>query len=287
MLYKYNLSWKWYLLVLSAPLFLTVPPFILLPESGRFLEALGQFERVEKILKNIGDENKTGLPKGKLSRTSLCGLCDNESESSKAKFKDLFSGRNLKTTLLLSFIWFASGFSYYGVVFLVPILNTKKGVDTPNCVPLKLSDYSNLMWTGFAELPGTFLAFCSLEYIGRKKTLIGQFIITGLSLIPFFFDVLESASFTAILIARAVCQGIISSLVIYTPEVYPTFLRGKGIGVANMFFRTGGMLTPFFSQVTVEHYFNVTIGIYMGCCFVAAICALVLPKETQGRQLED
>ena len=286
MIYKYDLSWKWYLLVLSAPLFLTVLTVILLPESARFLGALGKFNKVDKILKNIGKENKTGLPKGNLSKVSLCGSCNDETELPKAKFKDLFSADNLKTTLLLSVIWFASGFSYYGIILLIPLLNTKKGVDTPNCVPLKLSDYNDLMWTGFAELPGTILAFYALEYIGRKKTLILQFIITGLSLIPFFFDVPEAASFSAILIARAVCQGIISSLVIYTPEVYPTFLRGKGIGVANMFFRAGGMLTPFFSQVTVDHYFNVTIGIYMGCCFVAAICAILLPKETQGIELE-
>ena len=286
MIYKYNLSWKWHLLVMSAPLFVTVLTVILLPESARFLGALGKFDKVDRILANIGKENKTGLPKGNLSRKSLFGSAGNETALLKSNFKDLFSGRNLKTTLLLSVIWFASGFSYYGVVFLIPLLNAKKGVDTPNCVPLKLSDYGNLIWTGFAELPGTFLAFYALEYIGRKKTLTVQFIIIGFSLTLLLFDVPEAASFTAILIARAVCHSTVSSLVIYTPEVYPTFLRGKGIGVANMFFRAGGMLTPFFSQVTVEHYFNVTIGIYMSCCFVAAIWAILLPIETQGTELE-
>ena len=287
MIYKYNLSWNWYLLVLSAPLFVTVLAFILLPESVRFLEALGKVDKVYNILTRIGKENKTGLPKGKLSRAHLCGSLDNRAELPKAKFRDMFSGDNLKTTLLLSVIWFATGFFYFGIILLIPLLNRKKGADVPDCVALTLPDYSNLIWTGFAEIPGTVLAFYALEYIGRRRTLIFQFIVAGVSLTPFFFDVPEAANFTAILIARAFCQGIIASLVIYTPEVYPTLLRGKGIGVANMFFRAGGMITPFFSQVTVEHYFNLTIGVYVCCYFVATICAIILPKETQGVELEE
>ena len=286
MFYKYNLTWQWYLLVMSAPLFLTVLFVVLLPESARFLGALGKFDKVDKILTKIGKENRTGLPRGNLSRVSLCGSTETEMEQPKAKFKDLFSGQHLRTTLLLAVIWFAAGFSYYGIVLLVTTLNTKKGADTPRCSPLKLSDYNDLMWTGFAELPGTILIFYALEHIGRKKSLIIQFIIAGGSLIPFLFNIPYAASLTAILIGRATCQGIISALVIYTPEVYPTFLRGQGIGFANMFFRTGGMLTPFFSQVTVQHYFELTIGVYVGCCFVAAICAIALPKETQGVELE-
>ena len=272
---------------MSAPLFVTVLAFILLPESVRFLEALGKFDKVDKILAKIGKENKTGLPEGSLSRVNLRGSNANETELPKAKFKDLFSGGNFKTTLPVGVMWFASGFSYYGIIILIPLLNTKKVADVPNCVLLKLSDYGDLMWTGFAELPGTILVFFVLELIGRKKTLVIQFVVTGGTLVPFLFGVPRAASFFAILIARAVCQGTISSLVIYTPEVYPTFLRGKGMGVTSMFFHIGCMTTPFFSQVTVEHYFRLTIGVYICCCFVAAICAIISPKETRGIQLED
>ena len=286
MFHKYDLSWKWYILVLSAPLFLTVLAVFLLPESARFLGALGKFEKVDKILMKIGRENRTGLPEGNLSRASLCSSTDGEVEMRTATFKDLFSGGNLVTTILLSIIWFAAGFSYYGIVLLVPLLNTRKDANIPRCHPLTSSAYGDLIWTGFAELPGTIIVFYALEYFGRKKSLICQFIIAGCSLIPLFFDLPTAANFTGILIGRATCQGIISALVIYTPEVYPTFLRGKGIGVANMFFRTGGMVTPFFSQVTVEHYFELTIAIYVGFCFAAAICSIALPKETQGTELE-
>ena len=286
MFYKYGLSWKWYLLVMSAPLFLTVVTVFLLPESARFLGALGKFDKVDKILKNIGRENKTGLPRGSLSRVRIYGSTNNETELPSANFKDLLSGGNIRTTIPLIIMWFVSGFSYYGIILLIPQLNTEKDIVTPKCNPLTLSDYSNLIWTGFAELPGVFLVFYALEYFGRKKTLLIQFVIVGCSFIPFFFHLPDTASFTAILIARTICQSSIASLIIYTPEVYPTFLRGKGIGLANMFFRTGSMVAPFFSQVTVEHYFELTISIYIGCCFVAAICAIILPKETQGIELE-
>ncbi len=74
---------------------------------------------------------------------------------------------------------------------------------------------------------------------------------------------------------------------IYTPEVFSTSLRGKGVGMANLVFRVGAMATPFFSQVTVGEYFDLTIGVYLGVCLVAGVCTLFLPKETQGMALED
>lgn len=287
MIYKYHLAWQWYLAVMSFPLFLTVFFVVFLPESARFLGALGKFDKVDNILTRIGKENRTGLPQGRLSKVSLCSLSEADKEvEKKGKFKDLFSREHLKTTLLLAVIWFGAGFSYYGIVLLVTSLKTKKGAVIPQCSPLTFADYSDLMWTGFAELPGTVLVFYALEHIGRKRSLIIQFVIAGASFVPFFFDLPYSANLTAILIGRASCQGIISALVIYTPEVYPIFLRGKGIGMANMFFRAGGMLTPFFSQVTLQSNFNLTIGVYAGFCFLAAICAIALPKETQGTELD-
>ncbi|XP_065057375.1 synaptic vesicle 2-related protein-like [Rhopilema esculentum] len=287
MIHYLKLSWQWYLVVLSVPLFLTVLFVVLLPESARFLGALGKFDKVHKILTKIGKENGTGLPRGNLSTVSLCSYSESDKPAPKAAFAELFSGQNLKTTLFLAILWFASGFCYYGMVLLVTTFDSKDKTSKSNCIPLELGDYYDLIWTGFAEIPGTIIVFYALEKFGRKKSLIVQFIIAGASFIPFYFRMPYGVYLASLLIGRATAQGIISALVIYTPEVYPTFLRGKGIGLANMFFRTGGMATPFFSQVTVHNYFDLTISFYAGFCFLAAICAFLLPKETQGLELED
>ena len=286
MIYKYNLIWQWYLLVMSVPLFVTVLVVLLLPESARFLGASGKYDKVNKILKKIGKENKTGLPKGNLSTLNLSHDFGDEKDTPKANFRELFKGVHLKTTLLLTVLWFTSGFSYYGMVLLVTTFGTRNGPDL-KCTPLSLTDYTDLIWSGFAEVPGTIITFYALEKLGRKKTLVIESIVAGCCLVPFFFSLSNNVYLACLIIGRATAQGIISTLLIYTPEVYPTFLRGKGIGVANLFFRTGGMLTPFFSQVTVHHYFNVTIAVYVGSYLVAAISAILLPKETQGVELED
>eukprot|EP00794_Sanderia_malayensis_P000512 gene512-1159_t len=288
-IYHFHLSWNWYMLIMSVPLFLTVLFVTCLPESARFLGAMGKFHKVHRVLHKIGKENQTGLPAGRFSHNSLSNLRTDEDEDkddSSGNFVMLFQKENLKTTLLLSFVWFGSGFVYYGIIFLVTLFNTKN-VSDKLCVPLTITDYTDLMWTGFAEIPGTLVTFYLLEKVGRKMTLISQFIVVLLSLIPFFFTIPYYASLISLLIGRAVAQGIISALVIYTPEVYPTNLRGRGIGVANLFFRTGGMLTPFFSQVTAHSHFSLTIAVYLAVCAVSAICAFFLPKETQGRELEN
>lgn len=294
MIYHLKVSWMWYLLVMSVPFILTIAFLICLPESVRFLGALGHFHKVGKILTNIGTENKTGLPKGNFSRACLTGSSETGSTESSEKpkkdetasFKGLVTGGNLKSTLILSVLWFGAGFGYYGIVLLVTTYKTR-GQPSKACEPMEIDGYTDLIWTGFAELPGTMVAFYALEMIGRKKTIIIQFLVVAASLVPFLFTLPRAAYVASLLIGRSTAQGIISALVIYTPEVYPTSLRGKGIGVTTLFFRLGGMATPFFSQVTVHDYFELTIATYLGVCCLGAIIAFFLPKETQGRELEN
>lgn len=43
---------------------------------------------------------------------------------------------------------------------------------------LKENDYVELIWTTFAEFPGTILAMVLIDRIGRKRTLAIQVIFT-------------------------------------------------------------------------------------------------------------
>ena len=294
MLYKYPLPWKWYLLMMSVPMIVTTIMLVFLPESVRFLGSMGKVDEAEKVLEKIARENKTFLPPGELKVE--------KTDEKRGDFVKLFTKSNRWSTVFLSYLWFAFGFLYYGIVLLTT--NHLKGksvgnclrpssnksaasTNSSNCSPLTDADYTSLIWTAFAEMPGVIATYFMLETIGRKKTIAVEGIILAASVVPFFYCVPKAVSLTCLIIARATGQGAISALLIYTPEVYPTYLRGTGMGLCSFFFRAGGMITPFFAEVFFRRYIVTTIGIYLGISVLAAVFAILLPVETKGRHLRD
>ena len=61
---------------------------------------------------------------------------------------------------------------------------------------------------------------------------------------------------TFLTIILFVCRGLIAGsfqgIYVYTPEVYPTTVRGMGLGIASSCGRVGGMIIPFIAQVRVN-----------------------------------
>ena len=49
--------------------------------------------------------------------------------------------------------------------------------------------------------------------------------------------------------ARAFVTGVFQVVIVYTPEVYPTKVRGVSLGVMTSAARIGALATPFIAQV--------------------------------------
>ena len=76
---------------------------------------------------------------------------------------------------------------------------------------------------------------------------------------------------------------------LYTPELYPTSVRGTGAGIAAAVGRTGGIIGPFLTPVLVKDYLGQT-GVYamfMVVLVATALLVFVLAEETKGRSLEE
>jgi len=74
---------------------------------------------------------------------------------------------------------------------------------------------------------------------------------------------------------------------IYTPEVYPTEIRGIALGSCSAISRIGAMLTPFVSQVLTHTNLSLSLSIYIGFSIIGGVCSLLLPIETKGKGLEE
>jgi hypothetical protein len=74
----------------------------------------------------------------------------------------------------------------------------------------------------------------------------------------------------------------------YTPELYPTDLRGTGSEWANAFGRMGGILGPYLAGVLIQAYGNpfTPFSLFVVGHLISAAVVAALGVETKGKTLE-
>lgn len=250
------------------------------PESPRYLETSGKVEEADALVRIM--EKQAGITDDTDSITQ-----HNNIQQSKIKvtFKDLWSRKYIRSTLVLWVIWFGINFGYYGFVLWTPTLLVGKGFAL-----VKSFEFTLIMC--LAQLPGYFSAAYLVERIGRKKVLSIYF--AGTAAAAWMFG--HAGSVTEILIYGSLLYffslGAWGCVYAYTPEVYPTVARGTGVGWAAAFGRIGAFTAPLvvpviynaFGEQNGYTYVFVTLTAVFAC--VALIVAL-FGKETMGKSLEE
>lgn len=216
----------------------------------------------------------------------------------KERLSPFFEYGMWKVTAMLAIIWFATGSLYYGSILLTStmvVYNPHCGIyDNSNssnasslCEDSVLGkdEYLQIMYTNFAEMFGLIVTLVVIEIIGRKFTLA---LILFLAMVGFSLLFLCTSKVVLILflfISRAFTFSTIRVLYVYTSEVYPTTVRGMGIGVLNSVSRVGCALTPYIAQVLFRVSDYATIATYTGVSLTVVVLALLLPIETKQRSL--
>ncbi|EID42744.1 MFS transporter [Parageobacillus thermoglucosidasius] len=192
----------------------------------------------------------------------------------------VWSSAYRKETFMLWVLWFCVVFSYYGMFLWLPSVMVMKGFSL-----IKSFEYVLLMT--LAQLPGYFSAAWLIERMGRKFVLITYLIGTAVS--AYFFGNADSLALlmTSGILLSFFNLGAWGALYAYTPELYPTSVRGTGAGMAAAFGRIGGVLGPLFVGYFVGNGLTVTTIFAVFCLsiFVGVIAVWALGKETKQREL--
>jgi MFS transporter, putative metabolite:H+ symporter len=185
-----------------------------------------------------------------------------------------------KETIMLWVLWFCVVFSYYGMFLWLPSVIVMKGFSL-----IKSFEYVLIMT--LAQLPGYFSAAWLIERAGRKFVLVTYLIGTAVS--AYFFGNADSLAqlMTSGILLSFFNLGAWGALYAYTPEQYPTSIRGTGAGMAASFGRLGGILGPLFVGYLVAQHTAITIIFSIFCIsvFVGVIAVWVLGKETKQQEL--
>ena len=224
-----------------------------------------------------------------------------------SKFPLLFRNNLWKSTGILAFLWFGAAWIYYGVVLLTstilqsnPHCGTIKYNDTNDnftngstgnftfCeeTGLDTQDYLRIMWTTGAEMPGLLVTLVIIEIVGRKLTMAFNFTMILIGFCLLYLCTNEILLTFFLFIIRGFSTGLFQTMYVYTPEVYPTQVRGIGIGVLYAVARVGAISTPYVAQVLFETSDYAAISVYAGSALVLVFLSLLLPLETKGKSLE-
>eukprot|EP00794_Sanderia_malayensis_P014313 gene14313-15802_t len=288
-----SLGWRWQLFFSALPSLLFLSIAKILPESARFYATSGQPEKAMEILESIAKNNKAELPAGKLEAVKVV--------ANRGSMVEMFKGGLWKTTVLLWVIWFGSHFNIYGLALLTTALYSSgyecygsspiPAEDITNCdycKKLDKTDYLNFFFVLSADFLCVLIVALLADTVGRKWLQGIGFFMMGI-----FFSLLfictHSQTWTTLFLFGARCFAAVADIggYIYTPEVYPTHIRGIALGSCSGISRIGCMLTPFISQVLAHKSIHLTIAIYVGVSFTGFICCLLLPIETKGRHMID
>ena len=197
-----------------------------------------------------------------------------------ANIKAVWSGEYRRATIMLWILWFCVVFSYYGMFLWLPSVLVLKGFTL-------IKSFQYVLIMTFAQLPGYFTAAWFIERFGRKFVLITYLLGTACS--AYFFGVADSL--ITLMIAGMLLSffnlGAWGALYAYTPEQYPTVIRGTGAGMAAAFGRIGGILGPLLVGYLVATHVSLSyiFTIFCTAIVIGVLAVLVLGRETKQQEL--
>ncbi|MCD7034753.1 MFS transporter [Metabacillus sp. GX 13764] len=179
-------------------------------------------------------------------------------------------------TAMLWVLWFCVVFSYYGMFLWLPSVMVLKGFSM-------VKSFQYVLIMTLAQLPGYYSAAWLIERAGRKFVLVAYLAGTAASALIFGY-----AGSLGMLLAGGILLsffnlGAWGALYAYTPEQYPSAIRGTGSGMAAAFGRVGGILGPLAAGYMLEAKFSIhaIFSVFCAAVIIGAFAVLFFGKETK------
>ncbi len=292
-----TLGWRIAFLIGALPAFYV---FILrrgVPESPRYLVSQGRYPEAEAVVRqvapgsadSIGTISEQGLrdvAESGVNTPQTSGASTSTASQSRVHMRELFSSRFVNRTVVLWVLWATMNFSYYGIFLWLPLQFVRKGFTLNQALLFNLI-------IAIAQIPGYFSAAYLVERFGRKATLIVY--LLGAAIGAFFFGqvALVGRDVPSILLWGCVISffnlGAWGVVYTYTPELYPTRLRGTGAGWAAAIGRLFAFLAPLSIafQIAVFGGDQTVFLVFTLVMLLGGLVVLALGIETRGRRLEE
>ena len=266
-----HFDWRGVYLAEALPALFVIGIIKTMPESPLWLEAKGRYDEADAICTKFEEEAIA-------HHGSLPEVVAIPRVEEKAAFKDLFSKKYLRVTILCFFIWFISMFSDYGLTTWLPTIHMEKGFDV-----VSSTGYVTIGILG--GIPAWFFSTWASKKLGRKKT----FFIAGLC--TSIFGIVYGASTSLVML---IVFGVLYQfgkylnammLALYTPELYDTNIRTTGNGLATSWGRLGSIVGPVvLAGVMTSFGAYTTMYIAAAMVIIPGLLVLIFGPETKDKR---
>lgn len=241
------------------------------PESPRYLSVSGRPQEAQRVIAEVAEYNGRPVPSRSISAAAT---------GEQATVASLFRPQFRRSTIMLWSAWFCISLAYYGLFVWLPTVFVRQGFDF-------LQTYGYTFLLALAQVPGYFSAAWLVERWGRKPTLVSYLGISGLA--TFLFALAPS---TALLVTGGALMSFFSlgawgALYAYTPEMYPTVIRGTGFGYASGMTRIAGALAPTLGGFLLPLSLVAPLSVYAVAFIVGGLVVWTLGVETRDQPLSD
>ena len=236
----------------------------------RFIQTMKEISKInnreDKFLEWLKD-NRNNLDK-LLSKNNNGKSNENEEEIKTYTLKEIFGFNSQKNNLIKSFIcWFMIGCVFYGIIL--------------NLAFFKGNFYIICFCSFFGEITGELSSGFLSGIFGRVKIICINCFISGIGMIIFTLSDSIIINYLCIYLATMGIASSFNVLFIYTPELYPTPIRGTICGYTYLLSRFGAMVV---SPITTNFgIFNTNI-LFSIFAISSGIIISKMP-ETLGKEL--
>jgi putative MFS transporter len=269
-------GWRLTFLVALVPLFLIPVVAFQAPESLRYLQLKGRTDEAVSLLKKHRlvpqDFNEAGLPNVSAKRYSA-----------REALRVLWSPSYRRRTALLWIVWAVLVYTYHGIFIWLPTFYAGP--------PLGFTQIGSIQWVfviTLAQVPGYYSAALLLDRVGRKPIALTYLAFAGLGSVLLSLAVQPTSILLWSIVISFFNLGAWSALYAYTPELYPTSIRGTGSGAAASIGRLAGVVAPTATPLLyAAGGLPAAFVAFAVTHFVGAVAVTVLGIETQGKALEE
>jgi len=267
-------DWRLLQVLYSAPALLFLTYWSCAPESVRWLVARGEKAEARRLIQRAADRNKVVISPGlieKMEATIEAELVE-EDEGKIYTAADLFRLPVLRCkTIILLVCWVTCASLYY-----VLLLDQSE---------LSEDLYLGFLITAGVQLPGYVYVILTLErpMFGRKRSMCFFLLLSGACLTshPLLPSAFTKSRVALSVIGRFAANCSYTILNLYSAELFPTVVRGVGMGFTVVVSRLGTMLAPYI--LLLGPHSPIFFGI---SALLSGLLALLLP-ETLGRSLPE
>ncbi|KAK7074009.1 hypothetical protein SK128_011647, partial [Halocaridina rubra] len=237
-------DWVHLCLVTSLPFFAYVIYWWFLPESPRWLLAQGRLLEASTILKKMAEVNKTELPQSFLQQLKDRMLAQqaisvsSANKHTQAGFCSACKTPNMRMkAILITIVWFANETVYVGLSYYGPAMGD--------------NEYLSFFLACAVEVPSYLLCWIVMDRWGRRWILGVGMIVGGIFAICTVLMPEDASVATLILYLVAKFAESAAFLIIYpfAAELYPTEIRGVGIGFSAYVGGLGLVIIPFINYL--------------------------------------